>query len=135
MRRGVENKFHKVKQRPGKPLYFGRKNYKLVFGLPGNPSSILTCFYEYVVEALAILTKRKSFIRTTKSALQNDYAKIAGLTFFLKGLVDDDKVMALDAQESYRLSSYAKANCLIRLDEERTDYKAGETVEVHVLPN
>jgi molybdopterin molybdotransferase len=32
---GVEKLFHKVKQRPGKPLYFGKKNNKLIFGLPG----------------------------------------------------------------------------------------------------
>jgi molybdopterin molybdotransferase len=48
----VEKLFHKVKQRPGKPLYFGRKENKIVFGLPGNPSSVLTCFYEYVIEGL-----------------------------------------------------------------------------------
>ena len=53
--------FHKVKQRPGKPLYFGKKENKVVFGLPGNPSSVLTCFYEYVAEALAIMMKKKKF--------------------------------------------------------------------------
>lgn len=131
----VEKLFHKVKQRPGKPLFFGKKNNKIVFGLPGNPSSVLTCFYEYVGEALSIMTKGAGFIKTTKASLQNDFAKAAGLTFFLKGLLKDDKVIALDAQESYRLSSYAKANCLIRLQEERTAYKTGEIVEVHVLPN
>lgn len=130
----VEKLFHKVKQRPGKPLYFGKKENKIVFGLPGNPSSVLTCFYEYVVEALAKMTKQKSFIKTIQATLQNDFTKIAGLTFFLKGLLENDKVIALDAQESYRLSSYAKANCLIKLDEERTEYKAGETVEVYKLP-
>ena len=41
---GVEKLFHKVKQRPGKPLYFGKKQNKLVFGLPGNPSSVLDLF-------------------------------------------------------------------------------------------
>ncbi len=56
---GVQQLFHKVKQRPGKPLYFGKKENKIVFGLPGNPSSVLTCFYEYVVEALAIMTREK----------------------------------------------------------------------------
>ncbi len=132
---GVHQLFHKIKQRPGKPLYFGKKENKIVFGLPGNPSSVLTCFYEYVAEALSIMTKRNSFIKVKHAALNNDYKKIAGLTFFLKGILEDDKVMALDAQESYRLSSYAKANCLIRLDEERTEYKADEEVEVHVLPN
>lgn len=130
---GVQKLFHKVKQRPGKPLFFGKKEQKLVFGLPGNPSSVLTCFYEYVADALAITTRQKNFIKTTKATLQNDYTKISGLTFFLKGWLKENKVEALDAQESYRLSSYAKANCLIRLNEERTAYKAGEEVEVHVF--
>jgi molybdopterin molybdotransferase len=132
---GVQQLFHKVKQRPGKPLYLGKKENKLVFGLPGNPSSVLTCFYEYVAEALSMITKRNSFIKVRQASLDSDYKKIAGLTFFLKGILEDDKVIALDAQESYRLSSYAKANCLIRLDEGMTEYKKGEIVEVHVLPN
>jgi molybdopterin molybdotransferase len=131
----VKQLFHKVKQRPGKPLYFGKKDDKVVFGLPGNPSSALTCFYEYVAETLSIMMNRKSFINVTKSLLANDFKKVAGLTFFLKGLIKDDEVTALDAQESYRLSSYAKANCLVRLEEERTEYKKGEIVEVHILPN
>ncbi|MBK5271741.1 MAG: molybdopterin molybdotransferase MoeA, partial [Bacteroidia bacterium] len=61
---GVEKLFHKIKQRPGKPLYFGTKGNKLVFGLPGNPSSVLTCFYEYVLLALEILTKQKISLQT-----------------------------------------------------------------------
>jgi molybdopterin molybdotransferase len=79
------------------------------------------------------MMKQKNFIKFSKAVLQNDYTKIEGLTFFLKGWLEDDAVTALDAQESYRLSSYAKANCLIKLDEERTTYKAGETVEVHIF--
>lgn len=129
----VEKIFHKVKQRPGKPLYFGKKEKKLVFGLPGNPSSVLTCFYEYVVDALGMIMKKKSFIKIAKAVLQNEYTKIDGLTFFLKGWLENDAVTALDAQESYRLSSYAMANCLIELDENRIIYKAGEEVEVHIF--
>ncbi|EMR03669.1 molybdopterin molybdotransferase MoeA [Cesiribacter andamanensis] len=49
---GVETLFYKVKQRPGKPLYCGRKGDTLVFGLPGNPASVLSCFYQYVVPAI-----------------------------------------------------------------------------------
>ncbi|HVZ96150.1 MAG TPA: gephyrin-like molybdotransferase Glp [Chitinophagaceae bacterium] len=131
---GVEKLFHKVKQRPGKPLYFGKKQKKIVFGLPGNPSSVLTCFYEYVAEALAVMMKRESGIKTITAKLKADYAKVPELTVFLKGLLNNDEATALEAQESYRLSSYAKANCLIKLDEGRTEYKAGEEVEVHMLP-
>jgi molybdopterin molybdotransferase len=131
---GVQKLFHKVKQRPGKPLYFGKRADKLVFGLPGNPSSVLTCFYEYVVEALAILSNKKSPVQIIQATLENDCRKTAGLTTFLKGLVGHGVVTALSAQESYRLSSYATANCLIRLEENETEYKEGSLVEVHVLP-
>jgi molybdopterin molybdotransferase len=51
-REGVQTIFWKVSQKPGKPLFFGRKGKKLVFGLPGNPAAVFTCFYEYVYPAL-----------------------------------------------------------------------------------
>lgn len=131
----IEKLFHKVKQRPGKPLYFGKKENKIVFGLPGNPSSVLSCFYEYVIPALEIMVNRKYIIKTLHLPLAKDYKKIAGLTFFLKGIYNNDKAIPLDAQASYQLSSFAKANCLIRLEEEITEYNEGDIVEVHVLPN
>ncbi|MBI3883527.1 MAG: molybdopterin molybdenumtransferase MoeA, partial [Sphingobacteriales bacterium] len=40
----------------------------------------------------------------------------------------------LPAQESFRLSSFTNANCLIVLEEDRSDYKEGDTVEIHLLP-
>lgn len=133
---GVKQLFHKIKQRPGKPLYFGKKDDRIVFGLPGNPSSVLTCFYEYIVDVLMIMINKKQLIKSVKAPLTQDYKKPAGLTVFLKGLLrNDNSVLALDAQESYRLSSYAKANCLIKLEEHHTNYKAGDMVEVHILPN
>lgn len=81
---GIEKLFHKVKQRPGKPFYFGQttsstpdthqnKNNTIVFGFPGNPiSTFVNClayFYPWynksigleVVEETAILTEDVSF--------------------------------------------------------------------------
>ncbi len=49
---GVEQLFYKLKQRPGKPLFVGRKSEKLVFALPGNPASVLSCFIQYVKPSL-----------------------------------------------------------------------------------
>jgi molybdopterin molybdotransferase len=46
--------FHKIAQKPGKPLFFGKNKSKLIFGLPGNPASALTCMYEYVVPCIKI---------------------------------------------------------------------------------
>jgi len=50
---GVEVVFHKVAQRPGKPLWFGMApSGAAVFALPGNPVSTLVCLARYVVPAL-----------------------------------------------------------------------------------
>jgi molybdopterin molybdotransferase len=50
---GVRTIFHKVAQRPGKPLWFGvAPSGAAVFGLPGNPVSTLVCLTRYVLPAL-----------------------------------------------------------------------------------
>jgi molybdopterin molybdotransferase len=50
---GVQPVFHKVAQRPGKPLWFGvAPSGTMVFGLPGNPVSASVCLVRYVLPAL-----------------------------------------------------------------------------------
>lgn len=53
---GVEQVFHKVHLKPGKPLWFGvdrrGASGRLVFGLPGNPVSSLVCFDLFVRPAI-----------------------------------------------------------------------------------
>jgi molybdopterin molybdotransferase len=52
---GVEPVFHKIAQRPGKPMWFGvGPRGQAVFGLPGNPVSTLVCLLRYVVPAVEI---------------------------------------------------------------------------------
>ncbi|TMI74050.1 MAG: molybdopterin molybdotransferase MoeA [Bacteroidetes bacterium] len=131
---GIEKIFHKIKQRPGKPLYFGKLDNKLIFGLPGNPASVLTCFYEYAEPALKKMVKQKTGIQVVQAQLAGPLKKAAGLTHFLKGYFDGKIVTALHGQESFRLSSFAKANCLIKIGEEVTVCDKGEPVEVHLLP-
>ena len=51
---GVQQVFHKVAQRPGKPMWFGiGPRGQAVFGLPGNPVSTLVCLLRYVIPAVA----------------------------------------------------------------------------------
>lgn len=124
---GVEQVFHKVRQKPGKPLYFGLYGDTLVFGLPGNPASVLSCFYEYIADALSILSYRE-FFPQDRLLLVAEYTKKAGLTYFMKGKITENAVCILDDQESYKLNSYARADCIITLDEEREFYDKGEFV-------
>ena len=61
---GVRPVFHKVRVKPGKPLWFGagpdrgEEPPPLVFGLPGNPVSGLVSFLLFVRPALDILAGR-----------------------------------------------------------------------------
>lgn len=50
---GVKSLFHKVSQRPGKPMWYGTAEAgQPVFALPGNPISTLACFHRFVLPAL-----------------------------------------------------------------------------------
>jgi molybdopterin molybdotransferase len=60
---GVEQVFHKVRVKPGKPVWFGVRHgppARLVFGLPGNPVSSLVCFRLFVELALALMSGRRA---------------------------------------------------------------------------
>ena len=54
MQLGVQEVFHNIAQRPGKPMWFGiGPQGQSVFGLPGNPVSTLVCLIRYVIPAIA----------------------------------------------------------------------------------
>jgi len=130
---GVKKHIHKIKQRPGKPLFFGTKDNSIVFGLPGNPSSALVCFYQYVLPMLEKMMHKSGSIKTLEAKLTDKYLKKTGLTHFLKGNFLNSEATPLSAQQSFRLSSFAQANCLIELEENKGDYHEGEIVKVHLL--
>ena len=127
---GIERIFHRVKQRPGKPLFFGKKKNKFLFGLPGNPASALSCFYVYVEPALKQMAGQKSSLRTLQVPLEGSFRKSTALSHFLKGYYDGSHAKLLQGQESFRLSSFAKANCLIRIGESTNECRPGDSVEI-----
>ena len=129
----VKTIFHKVKQKPGKPLLFATKFDTVVFGLPGNPASVLTCFYEYVLPAISIMTHRKLKLQSQKAILQHDYSKPEGMTHFLKATYQETIVSLGIGQESYKLSSFAEANCLAIFPAGVSKITSGQTIEVHLF--
>ena len=58
---GVSELFYKIRQKPGKPLYFGKLEEKFVFALPGNPASVFSCYHQYVKPFLLGCFGRKEF--------------------------------------------------------------------------
>ncbi len=129
---GVETVFHKVKQKPGKPFYFGKYRDTLLFGLPGNPASVMACFYEYVLPAIYEFMG-KQLPPCYRLPLSEPINKKGGLTHFLKGHTDSVSVRSLAGQESYLMNSFAVANCLIELEEGKEVFQKGDLVRVRLI--
>ncbi len=127
--------FYKIAQKPGKPLYFGKNNNTFVFGLPGNPASALTCFYEFVYPSLKKMQGREDvFLTSLKLAVENTISKKKGLAHFLKAYVKSSGVLPLDGQESFKMRAFTDANAFIYLPLEIETINKGDMVEVHLLP-
>lgn len=79
---GVQRKFHKVQQRPGKPFWFGYTEHTTVFAFPGNPVSAFMCACRYLVpwlrQNLGLMAFENEF-----SLLSEAFYNKAPLTYFL----------------------------------------------------
>jgi molybdopterin molybdotransferase len=130
---GVEELFYKINQKPGKPLFFGKKDKTIVFALPGNPASTLTGFYIYVHPALKISMGFESiYLPKIKRKITIPFENTSGKSLFLKGLYDDEKVTTLESQSSAMLNTFATANALIYLPYDVVDIAKDQ--EVQVIP-
>jgi molybdopterin molybdotransferase len=90
MQLGVEEVFHNIAQRPGRPMWFGiGPQGQAVFGLPGNPVSTLVCLIRYVIPAIAeaMGTKRRE---PERLALAAPVTFQHALTYFLPVNIEHD---------------------------------------------
>jgi molybdopterin molybdotransferase len=89
---GVREVFHRVAQRPGKPLWFGiAPTGTAVFALPGNPVSTLVCLARYVLPALYAAMGETPPRAPERIALAAEVEVRAALAFFMpvKIMIDD----------------------------------------------
>lgn len=127
---GVEEVFYKVNQKPGKPLWFGKKSQTLVFALPGNPASSLTCFLIYTLSALKIMSGNPDYdLNFRKGKLKHRTYNKFGKTVFMLGTEENGELEVFEKQASSMLISYALGNALLLIPKEREVLEAGETVQ------
>lgn len=79
---GISLVFHKISQRPGKPMWFGVGQGRAVYALPGNPVSTLICLTRYVIPGLAAAMAATPAAADVVALAGNFEVKPA-LTFFL----------------------------------------------------
>ena len=127
----VSQLFYKVKQKPGKPLFFGKKNDTYVFALPGNPAAALSCFYIYVQRCLRRIEGCLNFEPFTVDAISlSEYSSKGDRAQFLKADYQNGKVKILEGQSSSMLHSFAVSNALVYLSADKDKVEMGDIIQL-----
>jgi molybdopterin molybdotransferase len=131
--------FWKIAMRPGRPMAFGRIGDAFLFGLPGNPVAVMVTFYQFVRDALLLLSGRTDDFTIPLLSVPSSMPirKIPGRTEYQRGILyrenDTWKVRTTGQQGSGVLRSMSEANCFIVLEHERGPVKPGEPVQVQLF--
>lgn len=135
---GMKVKFWKVAMKPGKPLVFGTIGDKPVFGLPGNPTSAMISFEQFVRPALLKMMGHVNLFRPLiEATLAEDGPKVKGRLHLVrcKLFEQDSRMMALTTgtQSSGALRSMVLADGLMLLHPDGGPFRAGTVVKVQLL--
>ncbi len=148
---GVREAFHKVRLKPGQPLWFGVREADgsrnaetrcVVFGLPGNPVSSLVCCELFVFAAIARMTGRLNpFPMEISARLATPFAHRGNRPTYhparLARTTGDSTqphvVETVAWSGSADLCATVGANALAIFDAGDRDYPAGSTVRVIAL--
>lgn len=128
---GVEKYFYKVKQRPGKPFWFGKaKNGTTVFALPGNPISSFMCTNRYLIPWLRTSMGLSPF-NFPNAALTEDFTFKKPLQYFLQVKITygtDGKLLATPVigNGSGDLANLVDADGFLELPSEQNEFTKGD---------
>lgn len=131
---GVEKLFHKVKQRPGKPFWFGKKGTKTVFAFPGNPvSTFVGCakyFFPWYRKSLGL---EENTIQ--KAILVKGFSFKPNLHYFLNvSISEDENGTRLATPEtgngSGDLANLVNCDGFLELPADREKFKKGDNFPI-----
>jgi molybdopterin molybdotransferase len=130
----VQQLFHKVLQRPGKPFWFGtHARGAIVFAFPGNPVSTWMCFHRYFLPWL----KRSWGIKMNKSyaILNTNFVFKPSLQYFLqiKLHVSEKGELCADPVTGHGSGDFVnllETDAFMELPVERSDFKKGEVFPI-----
>ncbi|MBT5017140.1 MAG: molybdopterin molybdotransferase MoeA [Planctomicrobium sp.] len=140
---GVQQIFHKVAMKPGKPIWFGKRSSSesqsscYVFGLPGNPISSMICFELFVKTALRKFQGEENpFPPLIEATLQKDFSQRGDREVWFPSYaeIENGKVVVTPTgwKGSSDIRSTAQANCSASFPAGERIFTAGESVQVLV---
>lgn len=130
----VKKLFHKVKQRPGKPFWFGTHSEgTLVFAFPGNPVSAFMCLHRYFLPWLE--TSLKLPAQRLYAALTKDVSFSPPLQYFVQVKLSVDEsgqslAKPLEGNGSGDFSNLVDTDAFLELPLEKDEFKIGEVYRV-----
>jgi molybdopterin molybdotransferase len=134
---GVEQLFHEVQQRPGKPFWFGQKpGGAVVFALPGNPVSTFVNYYRYAQPWLrAVQLPTPAWPAVAYAVLATDVSFRPRIVHFLLvslASAPDGRVLAYPerAHGSGDLASLLPSDGFLELSAEQEHFPAGTVLPV-----
>ncbi len=138
-REGVEELFWRVRLKPGKPLFCGIRGDTFVFGLPGNPLSVVVCFLAFVEPLLRRLHgEPDAAMRLLPARLAVPASAEDGRTTFLTARLARGADGMLEAtpttrQGSHMTGALAEADGFVVAPHDAGELQAGDRVDVLVL--
>ena len=131
---GVDEVFWGVAVKPGKPISFGVAGRRLVFGLPGNPVSVLVGFELFVRPAVLSLQGAVDpgprFERgLLGSGLRRNPARDELVRARLDRISEDPVLEPLGGRESHMIARAAGADALVLIPRGNGELAAGEPVQ------
>lgn len=138
LREHAEVHFWKIAMKPGKPVMFANFKTTPIFGLPGNPVSVMVSFEEFARPALLQMGGRRALKRMEVwASLQTSLRSPGGKTEFVRATVRPQNgewyAQVNGDQGSGRLSTMTKANALLVIPAEKTQLEAGEAVLARLI--
>ncbi len=134
---GVDERFWGVRLKPGKPTWFGVRDQKLVFGLPGNPVSAMITFHLFARAALRALAGADAGGMRTRALLDVPLALSPAreqvVRCRLEAREDGWHVAPTKRQGSHVLSSMLDAAALAILPAGDGQLAAGARVDIEIV--
>lgn len=135
---GVKILFDGVKIQPGKPVIFAKYNDKIIFGLPGNPVSVLISFEIFVKEVLYRMLGLCYEPNTFTAILEEDFARRNSerTLFFpirIKRINGENRAVSAKYNGSGHISSYGDIYHLGIIEKGVKELRKGSEINVRKL--
>ncbi|KQR94815.1 molybdopterin biosynthesis protein MoeA [Chryseobacterium sp. Leaf180] len=131
----IKKIFHKIKQKPGKPFWFGsRGEGKKVFAFPGNPVSVFLCLHRYFLpwleNSLGLKKQNHNY-----AILENDIHFSPNLQYFAQVVLKENSdgtvsAKTVDTNGSGDFSHLAETDAFMEFPSDKNEFKKGEVFKI-----